>query len=35
MDIAMIRILNNPEFGSIIEMQAWPLLKSCPGNLVI
>ncbi len=35
MDIAMIRILNNPEFGSILELQAWAILKSCPGNLVI
>ena len=34
-DIAMIRILTNPEFGSIIELQAWTILKSCPGNLVI
>ena len=34
-DIVMIRILNNPEFGSIIELQAWTILKSCPGNLVI
>ncbi len=35
MDIAMIHILDNPEIGSIIEMQAWTLLKSCTGNLVI
>lgn len=34
-DIAMIRILNNPEISSIIELQAWTILKSCPGNLVI
>ncbi len=34
-DIAMIHILGNPEMGSIIEMQAWTILKSCPGNLVI
>ena len=34
-DIAMIRILTNPEFGSIIELQAWAILNSCPGNLVI
>ena len=35
MDIAMIHILDNPEFGSISETQAWTLLKSCTGNLVI
>lgn len=34
-DIAMIRILTNPEFGSIRELQAWINLKSCRGNLVI
>ncbi len=34
-DIAMIRILNNPEFGTIRELQAWATLLSCPGNVVI
>ncbi len=34
-DISMIRILNNPEFGTTRELQAWATLLSCPGNVVI
>ncbi len=34
-DISMIRILNNPEFGTIRELQAWATLLSCSGNVVI
>ena len=34
-DISMIEILDNPEFGSTSEWQAWAELQSCPGNVVI
>ena len=34
-DISMIRILNNPEFGTTRELQAWATLLSCPGSVVI
>ena len=34
-DISMIQIVNNPEFGSIRELQAWATLLSCRGSVVI
>ena len=34
-DIAVVRILNNPEFGSVLELQAWASLRSCSGNVVV
>ncbi|MFQ5776024.1 MAG: hypothetical protein ACE5GS_16000 [Kiloniellaceae bacterium] len=34
-DISMIAIITQPEFGSIVEYQAWASFKSCPGTLVI
>ncbi len=34
-NISMIQIVNNPEFGTITELQAWATLLSCPGTVVI
>ena len=34
-DIAIIRILSNPEFGSVLELQAWASLHSCSGSVVV
>jgi hypothetical protein len=33
--ISMIEVLDNPEFGTTSEWQAWAKLQSCPGNVVI
>ncbi len=34
-DISMIEVLDNLEFGTTGEWQAWAKLQSCPGNVVI
>ena len=34
-DISMIEVVDNPEFGTTSEWQAWAKLQSCPGNVVI
>ncbi len=34
-NITMIEVLDNPEFGTTSEWQAWVKLQSCPGNVVI
>ena len=33
--ISMIEVVDNPEFGTTSEWQAWAKLQSCPGNVVI
>ena len=34
-DISMVEVLDNPEFGTTSEWQAWAKLQSCTGNVVI
>ena len=34
-DISMIEVLDNPEFGTTSEWQAWTKLQSCPGTVVV